>query len=316
MATLSVDLIIADQSTQMRAGTRNETIDEYVDLFKSAKPSKWPFDSDLVVFHDGEQYYLSDGWHRYLAAKRANRSSVDCEVLKGTLEDAQDYALGANVAHGLRRTNDDKRKSVENALRMERHAKKSDRAIAELCGVSNRFVGEVRKQVCTVHTSTEPETRTGRDGKEYPAPKPAASRKPEPHAINVLAGDCDEYEDVPDDEPKTAEAIRDKCDRVVPAAFLESAGTRAAINATAFKFNALLREIDDLAGRPGGEFVQAQDLAERLRMVKGDLSQSAYWTHCPRCKGKAGCELCDGVGFMPERHRGYLTAEEKAEVSQ
>jgi hypothetical protein len=51
---------------------------------------------------------------------------------------------------------------------------KSHRWIAEACGVSNRFVGEVRSEVCTVHTS-----RIGQDGKTYPAPpKPSAARAP------------------------------------------------------------------------------------------------------------------------------------------
>lgn len=123
---------------------------------------------------------------------------------------------------------------------------------------------------------------------------------------------AEEYEYVLDDD--TAEIVQDKAGRTVPVKFLTHVGTRAAINATAHKFNALIREIEALADREGGEFIAAQDLAERAKMVKGDLMQSAYWTHCPRCSGKPGCELCDGNGFMPERHRGYLTAEEKAVI--
>ena len=45
----------------------------------------------------------------------------------------------------------------------------SDGVIAEMCGVSNEFVGRVRGQVITVMTSTPaPTHRTGKDGKSYP----------------------------------------------------------------------------------------------------------------------------------------------------
>ena len=76
--------------------------------------------------------------------------------------DALKFALGANAIHGQRRTNQDKRRCVEIALR--EFANLSSRAIAEMCGVSDPFVNQIR-QVQTVSTSQ----RTGSDGKQYPA---------------------------------------------------------------------------------------------------------------------------------------------------
>ena len=133
MKSLSIDLIITDAGTQMRAGTRLETVKEYEALFVG---TNWPFDDPLIVFNKGDQYWLADGFHRFEAAQRVGRGSVSCDVRKGTLEDAQDFALRANSRHGLRRTNDDKRHCVRQALGMDRWSDKSNVMVAEACGVS------------------------------------------------------------------------------------------------------------------------------------------------------------------------------------
>lgn len=53
---------------------------------------------------------------------------------------------------------------------------KSDRWVAEKCGVSHTFVTGLRPQLATVTNS--PTHRTGKDGKSYPATKPRSSDRP------------------------------------------------------------------------------------------------------------------------------------------
>lgn len=93
---------------------------------------------------DGVNYWLWDGFHRYFASQAVGFKEVDVEYKPGTQEDAQDLALGANATHGISRNIATKRKQVEAALSMERHAKKSDREIAKLCEVSHTFVASIR----------------------------------------------------------------------------------------------------------------------------------------------------------------------------
>ena len=85
--------------------------------------------------------------------------------------DAQDYALAANANHGLRRTNEDKRKAVHTALLMERWAMRSNVAISEHVGVSDKLVGKIRNEL---DSSTDAEFRVGRDGKKRKAPTPTS----------------------------------------------------------------------------------------------------------------------------------------------
>ena len=145
---LAIDLITAISDMQMREGMKLEVIEEYQECFNG---KAWPFNEPLVVFSDGETYWLADGFHRFEAAKRAKRGSVKCEIRDGTVDDAEDYAAGANRSHGLRRTNADKRKAVEWALECPRHAEKSNRAVADLCGVGEYLVRTIKKEKCVLN---------------------------------------------------------------------------------------------------------------------------------------------------------------------
>ncbi len=78
-------------------------------------------------------------------------------------------AAAANAAHGLKRSNADKRRAVEVVLK--RKPEWSDRQIGEHVGVGHQLVSEVRRQVDDSSTSSAPQIRTGRDGKKYPAIK-------------------------------------------------------------------------------------------------------------------------------------------------
>ncbi len=103
------------------------------------------------------------------------RTSVISEALK--------CALGANIAHGHRRTNDDKRRCVEIAL--VEFANMSSRAIAEMCGVSGDFVNRQRQLSSNDNSTT---TRTGKDGKQYTGKKAKAKPKPAQPAFKPKLG--------------------------------------------------------------------------------------------------------------------------------
>jgi hypothetical protein len=59
----------------------------------------------VVVFFDGAEYWLADGFHRILAAKQLGLAEIAADVREGGR---------ANVSHGLKRFNRDKRNAVGN----------------------------------------------------------------------------------------------------------------------------------------------------------------------------------------------------------
>lgn len=148
--------ILTDAGTQTRAGLNHDVIADYATEKKSGK--KYP---PLVVFTDGKLYWLADGFHRLAAATRNQEKIVDCDVRKGTRLDAIKFALGANASHGLRRTNADKRKSVEIALAEWPNV--ADAELARWCAVSQPFVSGVRREFQGITVIGCP--RRGHDGK-------------------------------------------------------------------------------------------------------------------------------------------------------
>ena len=58
----------------------------------------------VIVFREGDDYWLADGFHRVAARRQAGIRHIEAEIREGTKRDAVLYAAGANAHHGLRRT--------------------------------------------------------------------------------------------------------------------------------------------------------------------------------------------------------------------
>ena len=71
----------------------------------------------VIVYFDGATHWLADGFHRFHAHNRIGALDIDADVRQGSLTDAKLCAYGANQAHGLRRTNEDKAKATDGMLR-------------------------------------------------------------------------------------------------------------------------------------------------------------------------------------------------------
>lgn len=139
---LPISLIRLDGGTQNRAQLDWVVIAEYSEEMKIG--ARFPA---IDVTYDGETYWLVDGFHRVNAAKDANLETILANVKPGTREDAQWRSYGVNKSHGLRRTNEDKRRAVEAALAHPKAASMTDVAIAQHCGVSSMTVGNYRKTI-------------------------------------------------------------------------------------------------------------------------------------------------------------------------
>jgi hypothetical protein len=139
---LALDLIRTDDGTQARVCLNDDVVAEYAEA--DAAGADFP---PGVVFHDGSDYWLADGFHRKAARQRNRRKDMLALVRPGTRRDAILYAAGANACHGLRRSNDDKRIAVRRLLTDDEWSQWSDREIARRCGVSDRFVNGVRAEL-------------------------------------------------------------------------------------------------------------------------------------------------------------------------
>jgi hypothetical protein len=109
----------------------------------------------VTVFYDGTDYWLADGFHRAMAHELLELDRIEADVRQGTKRDAVLHSVGANAAHGYRRTNMDKRRAVVTILNDPEWAAWSDREIARRCFVSTPLVGSLRPKPVTVNSDSD-----------------------------------------------------------------------------------------------------------------------------------------------------------------
>lgn len=139
---LEIKNIRLDKAMQPRAYMNEDIIAEYSESIKEG--AEFP---PVTVYFDSVYYWLADGYHRYFAHKSAAQTQIECEVINGTRRDAILHSVGVNDKHGLRRTNEDKRKAVMTLLDDMEWSEWSDHKIAEVCRVSHVTVGRIKKSL-------------------------------------------------------------------------------------------------------------------------------------------------------------------------
>lgn len=188
MTAIAISSIRADVQAQPRSAISTDIVAEYSEAMISG--AEFP---PLVVFHDGDAHWLADGFHRFYAYQGCERVEVECDVREGTLRDAVLYSVGANAVHGLRRTDDDKRRAVFKLLNDDYWMKWSDREIARQCGVANSFVSGLRpkdtvlKEQYEARTFTHPKT-----GKPTTMNTAAIGRAPRAESPAAFTCECGE----------------------------------------------------------------------------------------------------------------------------
>ncbi len=295
---IAINKILIDRGTQFRVGTNNSKVQEYQELLADSKG--WPFDAPCIVFYDGTEYYLVDGFHRHHAAKLVERKKLTCEVISGSLREAIKFALSANAKHGIYRSNDDKRKAVSFALADEEWGKLSNRALAELCGVNEKLVRTMREEESTAVKPQLSETRIGLDGKERKLP-----RQPS-HPQKVAQSDAlDEVEDPGYDDCSVAVATIDEPEPVVEKKTkkqsaaeeaIENAHHIASVRQLAYQ---LIRAMNAVPEVNGTELYHARirRLLAIVEPLKGALRACEPAKICSKCNGR-GCAQCGNHGWL------------------
>lgn len=141
---VTIEWIDADPAYQLRAAMDAEWIDEMAaSLMADGSLDLPPIDLWQVVGHDRPK--VGDGFHRLAAYRKAGRATIPAIVHDEASElDLFRFALLANRNHGLRLTNEDKRRKAEAAL--EWWPERSSRELARETGLSHTFFDGLRKK--------------------------------------------------------------------------------------------------------------------------------------------------------------------------
>lgn len=267
LVVLELDRIRLDGGTQIREAVDDDVVNDYAALMANQV-----YLPPLCVFHDGDDYWLVDGFHRWQALKKNGRSEALCQAYDGSLRDARLAAVRSNHAHGLRRTNADKRRAVEILLTDAEWVGKGLRWIAEMAGVSPSFVSSIRCQVSTVNTfqkrgSEAPALTEGRDGKLYP--QRTMKRR----------------------QASEAGATTDRVEAALQSAL--------AFDACVTRLNDVARAGEKLARGPGGGYfdLQLATYQDYLKRTLELLADTRPRARCGQCAG-AGCPACFELGYV------------------
>lgn len=185
---IEISKVRIDGGTQSRAMIHEDTVAEYAEAMSDPETVFPP----IIVYFDGRDHWLADGFHRLEAWRRIGRVEVPAEVRQGDRRRAILHSVAANTTHGLRRTNDDKRRAVMTLLEDDEWSQWSNREIARRCGVSHQFVNSLRDEVSGNGCQIATERKVERGGTTYTldTSKIGKTKPPEP-APSVLPAEGD-----------------------------------------------------------------------------------------------------------------------------
>ena len=152
-ATVLVSLLIPGDSPRLD-GQDREHVARLTEIEGSLPP----------ILVDRRTMRVIDGTHRLMAAHLKGRSTIEVEFYDGDPADVFLRAVAANVAHGLPLSQADRRAAAERIIGSHPHL--SDRAIAEVAGLTAKTVAKIRRDSGGADTGTA--ARVGRDGRVRP----------------------------------------------------------------------------------------------------------------------------------------------------
>jgi len=148
--TLSLSQVRRDGGTQPRSRLNDAIVEEYAEDMRNGKV--FP---PVVVFYDGQDYWLADGFHRIKAAEQAGFEKIGVDLHHGARREAVLHSVGANAVHGLRRTPADKRRAVVRLLSDPEWSKWTNNEIARQCAVSESLVRTVKGELSSFSAKTD-----------------------------------------------------------------------------------------------------------------------------------------------------------------
>jgi len=338
---LAIDLIQVLGTVQPRQTLNEDAIADYAEHYDPKSNGKAVL-PPLRCFHDGERYILSRGFHRYTAATRAKRGSLECEILQGDERAAILDAMLDNDTHGVRLTPADKRKAVNRLLDDAEWGRLSQTKIAEMANVSRQFValliierkpkgtsegGHVIDNMTPDSGRAKRKPRDGVKGGIKAATAPVPEESPEVVAVREackrhkvavtdsqiasLAENCEA--DMVDAVIESVKLERQTLERAVETCDVPEPTTEEACEDHNRKNESFCRELTKWVkdNKPDVEYIDDAGRFEVLvQKVKNgcETVRTAKAVICPACNGD-GCKTCKSLGYLPKMVAAQITPE-------
>lgn len=152
---IALDLIITDPDSWPRQSLERDRVALFLDLYADGGLGALP-PLELVAM-PGEEYLLTDGWHRFEALCELDAGHAPAVIVDTFGVDPWVFAyqrgLETCVTASRPLTRTERRTATERIL--QERPEMTDVAIAQLTGVSNATVGRARRRVFSENTTNE-----------------------------------------------------------------------------------------------------------------------------------------------------------------
>jgi phage N-6-adenine-methyltransferase len=278
-STIELSQLRIDGGTQMRAGLNDATVQEYMEAMRNFG-GYGPF-PPIVVYYDGTDHWVGDGFHRAAAATRSQLSAIPADIRPGTRRDAILFAAGANASHGLRRSQADKRRGVETLLRDEEWRNWADREIARRCNVSADLVGQVRRELYppAAPPPAVPPVTVGNDSEPAPWVPPGLGAQPRTFVTKHGTPATMQTANIGKTQPsyvaswRIEVAVRCVCERDTPLAAATQAHADGLREAARTPGSAFMREVEAILDEDDLEY-RRQDIVQAMHNVARQIEQN------------------------------------------
>ncbi len=264
---LALKDIRTDGGTQQR-DVDDDVVARYKALMQDGK--KFP---PISVVHDGKDYWLWDGFHRYHAERKNGKNYIQANITEGTKREAMFFSFAANEKHGFpRQSGTVKAMLLDKIFPDKEWGKMSDEELANwIGGITKGHVSRCRRDY--------------EKSLEKTAPKPKKKGK-----------------------KSTTEkvVVKDSVGKEVPEHLHEIFNRRPEIQEHVRTINELVHTIKE--ARAANDLLykncKLESLLEDVGNLRRNLRFAIPYAVCPYCQAdvnNADCRACDGDGFVNER---------------
>lgn len=308
-----IDTIRFDSGAQYRdEALVEQTSDEYAIDIRDGDVFEEP-----DVFRDREDpslVWMSVGFTRTIAARKAGKITIRCRMFTGTNLDAQLWALGSNAKFdkaGRKLTDKEKRMQVDHVLNNHvwREWKKTE--IADWCGVTEGYVRKrikeredshksyIRRKDCDKHDQTD----AGVIVSIVDSVTSACDTLPaESDIAKSERGDsCVDPRDATSqsDDIVIPKSIHDAYEQPIPPGLRPVFDDVTEFRALKKLAKSLVERAIALRYKPGGVALSIAEVEKELDVVHDLFAKATPSAICPNCAGKMmNCDTCGRRGWL------------------
>ncbi len=306
-------------SLQTRTETNKDIITEYSEVLQD-DPNAFPPIDVFVDIDDPGFYYLADGFKRLSANELIGFKEIDVRIHNGNYRDAILFGQQANLRHGERLSNRDKRFNVTRMLKDEVWREMSNSEIARVTGTTHPFVGKIRselypepvKKVLSLpdsqpaQTPQAPPITVGRSNPPAPPSKPTTTplqRSTPPSNGATGSGVANAIESERDKKP-----LGDRYGVPIPDRMRKFFQTEVpqleeflslTVSLQSMMNNHIVRATNNKAEHNRRMLERGVTITTKISEIKKFLvSDIIPYAICPMCKGKENCKACGNMGWV------------------